>query len=408
MNWFKPKKNDASAGTSDRLHTIVRTMEDDLSGRDVFAATQEPSEPLVSFRPGQVSDTPFFAAPGVVEKEKSELPVTEESPFLQSDMTSEPSLEKEEPTFDPPLTVPKAPPIVREPGTLSTVPTRPEFTSVSFNTTHRSALPSFRESLHSLRNLTQGFGPLFQDPKLRFVAFIAGILMIFVVLAGAYFGWRTYFSADQNQPNVRVESPTVESDSLKTESRVQAKYFVEQPNILSFDIETVTAEEIKKTVLQAGQAIKKDNLTGAIEFLIRDQKLNPLAFSRFAYLAKLPLPAELLGTLDEPFSLYITIDEGRPRLSLLMYVKDQPAFTAVLLKNEKKLAQSIEPLFLDVTTASKNNLTFRDSSYLDRPVRFVNIDTTLGLSVDYAVRGRQWIIGTSKGSLRSVLDKTGL
>jgi hypothetical protein len=213
---------------------------------------------------------------------------------------------------------------------------------------------------------------------------------------------------DKNQPNVRVESPTVDSDSLRTESRAQAKYFVEQPNILSFDIETVTAEEIKKTILQAGQAIKKDNLTGAIEFLIRDQKLNPLAFSRFAYLAKLSLPAELLGTLDEPFSLYITIDEGRPRLSLLTYVKDQPAFTAVLLKNEKKLAQSIEPLFLDVTTASKNNLTFRDSSYLDRPVRFVNIDTTLGLSVDYAVRGRQWIIGTSKGSLRSVLDKTGL
>jgi hypothetical protein len=231
---------------------------------------------------------------------------------------------------------------------------------------------------------------------------------VVVVIAGAYLWWRSILEDDPNQPDVRVESPTVPSNQLKTEPVSQAKYLVEQPNILTFDIETVTAEQIKNGLLQAAQTIKKDSLPGAIEFLIRDQKLNPLAFTRFAYLAKLNLPAELLGTLDEPFSLYVIIDNGRPRLAILVYVKDEPAFAAKLLLNESKLAQAMEPLFLDVTTAPKNNLIFRDGTYLERPVRFTNVDASIGLSVDYAVRGRQWIIGTSKDSLRAVLDKTGL
>lgn len=260
----------------------------------------------------------------------------------------------------------------------------------------------------SLRRLTQSFTPLLQDRKLRLVALAALALLVIVTIAGAYLWWRSYVENDPTQPEVRVESPTTAGDQLKMEPPSQTKYMAEQPNILSFDTETVSAEAIKATLLQAAQTIKQDNLSGAIEFLIRDQKLNPLAFSRFAYLAKISLPTELLGTLDEPFSLYIYTDAGRPRVTLLVYVKDQPAFTAVLLQNESKLVQAIESLFLDVTTAPKNNLNFRDGMYLDRPVRYANVDATLGLSVDYAVRGRQWIVGTSKESLRAVLDKTGL
>jgi hypothetical protein len=193
--------------------------------------------------------------------------------------------------------------------------------------------------------------------------------------------------------------------ALLAEPPPQAKYLAEQPNILSFNVETVTPEEIKRALLQAGQTIERDHLSGAIEFLVRDQKLNPLALSRFAYLAKLEFPGDLLGTLDEPFSLYIALDNGRPRVVLLAYMKDQAVFTAELQKNERNLALAMEPLFLDMTTAPKSNLVFKGGTYLETPVRFTNVDATLGLSIDYAVRGQQWIIGTSKDSLRSVLDK---
>ncbi|MFZ1626820.1 MAG: hypothetical protein WAT81_03405, partial [Candidatus Moraniibacteriota bacterium] len=250
---------------------------------------------------------------------------------------------------------------------------------------------------------------IFQDRKLRFAAVIAVLLTVVVLIAGLYFWWSSSKEEEkEGQPDVQVESPKIPETKPRVEPLSQAKYFANQPNILSFDTETVTADQIKNTLLQVGQAIKKDNLPGAVEFLVRDQKLNPLAFSRFAYLAKLNIPAELLGTLDEAFSLYVVIDETRPRLVLLSYIKDQPAFTVELQRNEKNLAQAIDSLFLDVTTAPKGNLTFRDGTYLERPVRFTNVDASIGLSVDYAVRGRQWIIGTSRSSLRAVLDKTGL
>lgn len=408
MNWFKTKKTVTSSDPTGHLYEIVRTMEDDLSGRGVSIAEEKSSEPLVSFRPDRVIGAPFFAAPGVVVTEESAPPTTEDSPFLREVPEPVTIDDKETPTFDPPLFVPKKP--LTESVVTPTVTNVPghEAASVAFNTAHATALPSFRESLSSLRHLTQGFKPLFQDRKLRFVTLIAALLLFFVVVGGAYLGWKAFVGKNLKLPNVSVESPMVDTKKGQSLSISQTKYLAEQPNIMSFDIETVTAPEIKKAFLQAAQAIRKDNISGPVEFLIRDQKLNPLAFSRFAYLLKLNLPGELLSTLDEPFSIYITIEGEHVRLALLTYVKDQPAFDAELRRNESKLAQFIEPLFLDVTTAPKNNLVFRDSSYLERPVRYANVDAELGLSVDYAVRGRQWVLGTSKASLRSVLDKTGL
>ena len=393
MDWFKTKKPTTESATSpEHLLALVRTMEDDIAGREIPTEIAKPAEPLVTFRPDAAVGAPFFAAPGVAAPEAESVP-PESSPFLAETTEAPAEVTVEAPTFDPPL--PTAAP--------ETSPSE-ESETVNFSTEHQPAAPAFQASLPRLFRSLPG---LFQDRRIRVVSIVAVILLLAAVGAGGYFWWQSLRNSG-GASGVKVESPKIPETTLRVESQSQAKYLTAQPNILSFDTETVTADQIKSTLLQAGQTIQKDNLPGAVEFLIRDQKLNPLAFSRFAYLAKLNVPAELLGTLDEPFSLYIFIDDGRPRVALLAYAKDTPAFEAELKKNEKNLAVALEPLFLDVTTAPKNNLTFRDGAYLERPVRFTNVDDSLGLSVDYAVRGRQWIIGTSKDSLRSVLDKTGL
>ncbi len=408
MDWFKTKKPAQTADSSDHLLGFVRTMQDDLDGRAVLTERSAPPEPLVAFRPDTTAGAPFFVAPGAkadVETVASDDLIP--SPFLQTDspVSAGTASEENTPTFDPPLPT--------QTVSEDAVSAAQEKTSIplTLNTIPEPTSPSLRARLASLPKSLGQIRPLFQDRKIRAVTLIAAILLFLVLVAGLYLGWRS-FSGDQTAknlpPSVVIESPEKPETMPEVLPVVQTKYVAEQPNILSFDTETVTAEQIKDTLLQAGQALKKDNLSGAIEFLVRDQKLNPLALSRFVYLAKLPFSTELLSTLDEPFSLYITIDDGRPRIALLTYIKDEPAFTAELRRSEKNLAQILDPLFLDVTTAPKGNLTFRDGLYLDRPVRFANVDTTLGLSVDYAVRGRQWVLATSKNALRSVLDKTGL
>lgn len=395
MDWFKTKKTTTESTTSpEHLLALVRTMEDDIAGREVPTEMAKPAEPLVTFRPDAAVGAPFFAAPGVAAAPETESVPAESSPFLAETVETPAEVTVETPTFDPPL-------VTAAPETSSSE----ESETVAFTTERQPTAPAFQAS--SISRLFRSLPGLFQDRRIRIVSIVAVILLLVAVGAGGYFWWQSIRNSD-DVSEMKVESPKIPETTLHAESQSQAKYLTAQPNILSFDTETVTAEQIKSTLLQAGQAIQRDNLPGAVEFLVRDQKLNPLAFSRFAYLAKLAIPGELLGTLDEPFSLYITIDDGRPRAAILAYAKDAPAFEAELKKSEKNLAAALEPLFLDVTTAPKTNLTFRDSTYLERPIRFSNVDASLGLSVDYAVRGRQWIIGTSKDSLRSVLDKTGL
>lgn len=398
MDWFKTKKplsSESVTPPSEQLRSLVRTMEDDMAGHEIVTEVEQSAEPLVTFRPDATAGAPFFAAPEITVATESEPASAEPSPFLSESNSASAEAAIEAPTFDPPL--PTASPM--NPGT----PLRADVERIAFTTEYQSAAPAPKASALRFFNRLSQF---FQNRKTRMVTLVA-VLLLVTCGAGGYFWWQSAKDSDDSSA-VKVESPKMPEVSIRMESQSQTKYQATQPNILSFDTETVTAEQIKNTLLQVSQSIQKDNLPGAIEFLVRDQKLNPLAFSRFAYLAKLNIPAELLGTLDEPFSLYIFIDDGRPRVALLMYAKDVSTFEAELKKSEKNLALALEPLFLDITTASKNNPAFRDGMYLGRPVRFANIDDTLGLSIDYAVRGRQWIIGTSKDSLRSVLDKTGL
>lgn len=394
MDWFKTKNSTPESTTSPKpLLALVRTMADDIAGREIPTEIAKPAEPLVTFRPDAAIGAPFFAAPGVaVASETGSVPA-ESSPFLSETAETPSEALVEAPIFTPPLS-----------ANLPEASSSGESETIAFTTGSQPTAPDFQISWSGYFRKLPG---LFQDRKLRLVSVAAALLLLIALGAGGYFWWQSSRSSG-GTAEVKVESPKMPETILQVESQSPAKYLTAQPNVLSFDTETVTADQIKSTLLKAGQTIQKDNLPGAVEFLIRDQKLNPLAFSRFAYLAKLNIPAELLGTLDEPFSLYIFIDDGRPRVALLAYAKDTSAFEAELKKNEKNLATALEPFFLDVTTAPKANLTFRDGTYLERPVRFANVDDALGLSIDYAVRGRQWIIGTSKDSLRSVLDKTGL
>ena len=408
MQWRKTNKeseNEISEG--DALLPLVRTMEDDLAGRNTPPKVVAPAEPLVSFDPNATMGAPFYAAkPAISEEEPKKLPET--SPFFQNgkSSTSEVSEKKTERVeAAPPAGLPVLPhesvPLEspRAEDVVSPVPLR--VGSPVSGSSFQGIIPKDGPKLGR-------FSQFHSSEKLKWIFLASAVVVIIAIGAGGYF-WN--MKEDKALSLDKAPVPKQETSQTapvsQTETTILGKYQADQPNILSFDTETVTAEEIKSTLLQAGQGIKKENIAGAVEFLVRDQKLNPLALSRFAYLAKMNLPGEILETLDEPFSLYLVIDQGRPRVVLLSYAKDEATLKTTLQIHEKSLGTALDPFFLDMTTAQKGNLVFRDGSYLDRPVRFSNVDETFGLSVDYAVRGKQWILGTSKDSLRAVLDKTG-
>lgn len=408
MNWFKTKKTETLTETGEDMATpllpLVRTMADDLSGKESPMAPQKKEEELVGFNPEAVkTSAPFYAAPGVDTAEAPSLG-NRKSPFLESAELAEPQKESVKESAPAPANLPLSPMKESEVKAQALPASQPTSNlNISLGNEARpleGVIPSRLEALSGLKSAA---------PSKKVKKILLGVAALSVLLIIAGLSYWLIFKKESALPGEMTNAPvtpTVSTSATVPDS--PAKYQSDQPNILSFDTETVTPGEIKSALLQAGQAIAEEGLSEPIEFLIRDQKLNPLAFSRFAYLAKLEFPGSLLETLDESFSIYLYTDAGRPRTVLLVYPKNQEAFALELEKNEGLIPPAIEPLFLDMTTAPKTNLVFRDGSHLERPVRFTNIDSSMGLSVDYAVRGRQWLIGTSKNSLRAVLDKTGL
>lgn len=408
MNWFKTKKTETVTETGEDMVTpllpLVRTMADDLSGKESPMITQKKEEKLVGFDPEAAkTSAPFYAAPGV---DTAEAPSSgnRKSPFLESAESAEPQKVVMKESAPAPENLP-LPPMKESEVKTKTLPTPQSSSNLNISLGNEArplegVIPSRLETLSGLKSAA---------PSKKVKLILLGVALLAVLLTIAGLSYWFIFKKETAIPGEMANTPIAPSLPIPpTAPDSPAKYQSDQPNILSFDTETVTPGEIKSALLQAGQAIAEEGLSEPIEFLIRDQKLNPLAFSRFAYLAKLEFPGSLLETLDESFSIYLYTDAGRPRTVLLVYAKNQEAFALELEKNEGLIPPAIEPLFLDMTTAPKTNLVFRDGSHLERPVRFTNVDSSMGLSVDYAVRGRQWLIGTSKNSLRAVLDKTGL
>ncbi|MEP7162619.1 MAG: hypothetical protein ABI747_02545 [Candidatus Moraniibacteriota bacterium] len=200
-------------------------------------------------------------------------------------------------------------------------------------------------------------------------------------------------------------TPSVDTTLSGTTETSLPRLSLTQPNFLSLDTETVTPEALRTELLKTATAVKDQNLSGAVEFLVRDQNYNPLAFSRFAYLAKLDLPSTLISQLDETFSLFVYIDQSRPRLGLSLSAKDPILFQSELAKAEKSFPQDLSPLFVDTTTAVKLGLVFKSGTYKNLATRFANVDAGMNLSIDYAVDGNQWMVGTTRDTLRGIVDK---
>lgn len=243
------------------------------------------------------------------------------------------------------------------------------------------------------------------------------LLILILVSAGLYF----YFFTDRsllrklNLPpwimsrmgEIATDTPSPSLPTTTPDSTKPTPTFSStQPNFFSLDTESVTKEEVRSALIKLAGEVQASGMRGPIEYIVRDQNYNPLAFPRFAYLAGLELPEDVLKETDENFSLYVYIDGEHPRFGLEVSVKDMTLFKTALTKGEKTLPQAINPLFYDMTTAPKTGLIFRSNSYQGMATRYANVDSSINLSVDYTFRDTTWIVGTSMQSLRAIIDKT--
>lgn len=382
--WFdkKPRLTPRSQYPPEVLRGI-HTMENDLRGEAVPVTS---SEPLVAFEPTEATQgAPFYADPSILTPASNEQSSSEgvniqlNSPFLVD-------------TPSPDQPVPSTPPETENVLELNTS----DQGNVAINQDEVALSPSGKP--FDLKDWSRMH-------KRGLLGSLLGIVVL-GALGGGVWWWLA--RTPMTEPVISegtVEKPMPLPTPTPEPKPEAVHYVTTQPNLISFDTETVTAEAMKTEFLKIALSVKQDNLQGPVKFLIRDQNYNPLAFSRFAYLLGLGLTPEIIANLDEDFSLFFLLDGERVRTGLILTIKNSEPFLVALSRDEQSLPKALEPLFLDMTTAPKTGLTFRSGLYREQPVRYANIDQVANISIDSAVRGNEWLIGTSQNTLRALLDR---
>ncbi len=249
--------------------------------------------------------------------------------------------------------------------------------------------------------------PLFDTPleekkgeKSSLWAWIAGGILT-LTLAGGLF-WYFVMRESESQVPAPTTPPQVIIETTPVVQVEEPPYSVENPNYLPFDTETVTVTGFQELLKQASARMLEANMGQPVEFYLTDKNNNPIAFSRFAYLMNIEVKPEFLAQFDEKFSLFLYNDVGQARIGLML--SPLPAATALFgTQREGSIPSAFGALLYEGIPVPKE-VTFRSGTYQEQAVRYVNIDASKNISFDHAVTKTKWIIGTSKDTLRAILD----
>ena len=243
---------------------------------------------------------------------------------------------------------------------------------------------------------------------------VMGLIIIFVIsiiaLSGYYF-WMTRSPKDQTPiattPTPLPPTPTpIENTPAPIEAAPNEKYSGDKPNYLVLDLNTLSSDDIQASISKVAEELKNTPTTSnsAYEFTVVDTNNNPVAFQIFATAANLKFSQAILSSLGSDFSLFIYKDAENMKSGLSLLIKDKDVLNKELPMQEKTFPANIMPLFMGSATENTNTI-FKDGSYNDIKTRYLNLNSTGTLSIDYAITKDKFVLGTSKNTLRAIIDK---
>lgn len=257
----------------------------------------------------------------------------------------------------------------------------------------KESLLTNKNELHFEENSKRGLGK----------AVVAAVIIFIILLlgAGGYYFWITRMN-NSSQQSDEIETFTPELVAIPSQPETSPDFSTDKPNYLSLDIQDGNTQPLKNILENYSHKITKSNQGLPVEFIPTDAQNNPLDFSKFAQTFGINLPQDILSTLEPGFSLFI-YDNGMPRTGLGVSVKDSSRLQTLLLTEEINLPQELQPLFL-ADSFTFNNNPFKNSLYREIPIRYSNIISPEELSIDYTIYKDYLLIGTTKDTLRAMID----
>jgi hypothetical protein len=210
---------------------------------------------------------------------------------------------------------------------------------------------------------------------------------------------------DMPQDNIIDDAKQIVIDVPDETESTQQTYSTELPNYFSFDVESSTSEaDIATELTTIATNIQKQDITEPISFIVTDANNNPVSFNVFAMSSGITLAQDILSALEEDFELYAYSDGiNGVRFGFVIDAKNADTLQTALTANETTLPEAFDP-FLNGMGATAVNVVFADSAYKTHPIRYFNLNATETYSVDYTINNLQWVVGTSKNTMRAILD----
>ena len=250
-----------------------------------------------------------------------------------------------------------------------------------------------------------------QAPSLHFPAWFFKIgvgVFVLLMLGGGVWYWKQILSLPPSNQNPDVNPPSITPHN-QIPTQPQQVFKLSGPNELSFNTRSVTAEQIRSTLIDAEQKVKDNNIVQPIAFQITDEQHNPVSFFVFTKWFSIGLSPEIITTLDETFTLYLYNDSGYVHIGLDIKSKDVSQTTGMLTKNESGLAQSMAAIFLNGKVSPPANAQFKIGNYNGIPTHYFNFPSPEapfdgGLSLDYSLVNQHLTMATSKQTNRAIID----
>lgn len=238
-------------------------------------------------------------------------------------------------------------------------------------------------------------------PGLKKAFLIAAIIFIILALgAGGYYFWLTRINSQEDIIE-KIPLPETQPESIET----LPIFSLDKPNYLSLDIENANSQKIQTELKKYTGEVLKLNASGPIEFVITDAQNNPTSFQDFSKSLEITLPESVTTLLGSEFSLFLYADNGKARTGIAISTLNEEQLKINLAKEEGNLTKLFEPIYLGFQTLSEENKLFKTSLYENAEIRYFNIvPFNDELSFDYTTFNNQLIIGTSRMTLRTIID----
>lgn len=229
------------------------------------------------------------------------------------------------------------------------------------------------------------------------------IFIILITSAGGYYFWMTRISVPTEQNIIINEPEILPEEVLPNETEPAITLSSQNSNYLQINLVQANAENLQRTLTEYTTKVLATNEIGVFEFLVTDETNTPVTFQDFATILGLKLTPAISAQIGQDFSLYIYNYGEKTRFGLLLTVLNDNLIKTALTKEEKNLPISLSPLY--PTTTAPAISTFSSATYKNYAVRYANITSADDYALDYAIVGNKLVIGTTKTTLFSSLDR---